>query len=197
MKIEINVERKQFVVLSVLLLIAAISFTASVVSVVGNMVIWHPLDEISADGGVTDITNGAGLIKVSVIEQSSGSGLDADTVDSFHASPTPTPSYLLVLDAGGKIPLSALPSVSIPAGMIAMFNTSCPSGWTRFSALDGRVTKGAVAYGGIGGSDTHTHSYGTRRATCSGGTCHYTSATSVGVGDSWPPYLEVIWCQKD
>ena len=54
MKIEINVERKQFVVLSVLLLIAAISFTASVVvSVVGNMVVWHPLNEISVDESET------------------------------------------------------------------------------------------------------------------------------------------------
>lgn len=197
MKIEINIERKYFVLLSVLLLVAVISFTASVISVAGSMAVWHSLDEISADGGVTNITNCAGLIKSSVIEQGSGSGLNADTVDGFHASSIPTSNYLIALDAGGKIPLSALPSVSIPVGMIAMFNTSCPSGWTRFSALDGRVTKGALAYGGTGGSDTHTHPYGTKYATCSGGTCHYYSATSVGISSSWPPYLEVIWCQKD
>jgi len=45
----------------------------------------------------------------------------------------------------------------IPSGMISMFTTSAPSGWTRFTALDGRFPRGASSYGGTGGSDTHTH----------------------------------------
>lgn len=89
-------------------------------------------------------------------------------------------------------------SGSVPSGMIGMFNTTCPIGWTRFAALDGRVPKGSVNYGAVGGSDTHTTPYSTRRATCSGGTCWYTSLqNSIGSASSWPPYLEVIWCQKN
>jgi hypothetical protein len=37
---------------------------------------------------------------------------NADTVDSIHASATPTPNYLLPLDATGKFPASVLPSSS-------------------------------------------------------------------------------------
>jgi hypothetical protein len=46
---------------------------------------------------------------------------------------------------------------SIPAGLIAIFDTSCPSGWTRFSALDNRFIRGAASYGATGGSNTHSH----------------------------------------
>lgn len=37
---------------------------------------------------------------------------NADSVDGFHVSLTPTPGYLLPLDANGKFPSSAIPSVS-------------------------------------------------------------------------------------
>jgi hypothetical protein len=47
----------------------------------------------------------------------------------------------------------------VPSGMIAMFDAACPSGWTRFSALDSKFPRGASTYGGTGGSDTHTHTY--------------------------------------
>jgi hypothetical protein len=42
-------------------------------------------------------------------------------------------------------------------GMIVMRDGSCPSGWTRVSAFDGKFVRGASSYGGSGGSDTHTH----------------------------------------
>lgn len=51
--------------------------------------------------------------------------------------------------------------VEIFSGMIAMFDSACPTGWTRFTALDGRIMRGAATYGTTGGSDTHTHGIAT------------------------------------
>jgi hypothetical protein len=42
-------------------------------------------------------------------------------------------------------------------GLVSMFNTTTPSGWTRFSALDGVFPKANTTYGTTGGSATHTH----------------------------------------
>jgi len=66
----------------------------------------------------------------------SGSGLDADKLDG--------------LSSGEFVRADDRP--------IALFDTACPSGWTRFTALDGRVARGASSYGGTGGASTHTHS---------------------------------------
>src|SRR5262245_55992101 len=52
----------------------------------------------------------------------------------------------------------------IPSGLIAMFDASCPSGWTRFSALDQNVAVGSTTYGVTGGAATHTHSISTQTA---------------------------------
>ena len=46
---------------------------------------------------------------------------------------------------------------AVPSGMIAIFDTSCPSGWTRVSAFDNRTLVGAVSYGTTGGAATHDH----------------------------------------
>jgi len=45
----------------------------------------------------------------------------------------------------------------IPAGLVAIFESSCPAGWTRVAAFDGRVLRGAAAAGATGGADTHLH----------------------------------------
>lgn len=55
----------------------------------------------------------------------------------------------------------AAPAGTLPAGLIALFDVACPSGWTRFIALDGRFPRGASTYGGTGGADTHSHGPGT------------------------------------
>lgn len=47
--------------------------------------------------------------------------------------------------------------MEIPSGAIAIFRSSCPSGWTRVSAWDNRFIRGASSYGGTGGASTHTH----------------------------------------
>ena len=58
---------------------------------------------------------------------------------------------------------------SVPSGLIAMFDTDCPSGWTRVTALDGKFLVASSTYNAsAGGSDSitlaeanlpsHTHS---------------------------------------
>lgn len=86
-------------------------------------------------------------------------------------------------------------SGAAPSGMIAMF-TTCPSGWTRFAALDGRVPRGSATYGGTGGADTHRH---TITASGSGGPggAILGAPAQTELNSSWPPYLDVIWCQKN
>src|SRR5882724_907962 len=41
-------------------------------------------------------------------------------------------------------------SVANESGMIAMFAGNCPSGWTRFTALDNAFPMGGVTYGATG-----------------------------------------------
>jgi len=67
--------------------------------------------------------------------------------------------------AGRVIPGSITPAslspatkdITVPVGMIAMFATACPPGWTRFSALDDKFPMGANTYGTTGGAAQHTH----------------------------------------
>ncbi len=124
----------------------------------------------------------------------------------------------LIIDKGnlclGSDCRSSWPGGGIPSGMIAMFDTSCPSGWTRFAALDNRFPIGASSYGETGGSTSHSHSYGgttasvghTHRVT--GGTfmsgyafddtSHaHTYSGNVSPSSNIPPYLNVVWCKKN
>jgi hypothetical protein len=57
------------------------------------------------------------------------------------------------------------PDLEIDSGLIALFDDSTPTGWTRFSALDSYFPRGYSSYGVTGGSSTHTH-------TTSGGSYH-------------------------
>lgn len=75
-----------------------------------------------------------------------------------------------IIGTDGRIPaisstyfadLSAIAGVAIPAGLIAIFDTACPAGWTRVAALDNRFPLGAAAYGGAGGATAHSHTAGT------------------------------------
>lgn len=45
----------------------------------------------------------------------------------------------------------------LPAGVIAIFDTVPPFGWTRYSAQDSYFVRGAAISGGSGGSNTHSH----------------------------------------
>ena len=72
---------------------------------------------------------------------SAGGGIVAGTIESISGGfKFPDATVQTTAAAGG-----------VPSGMIAMFDTSCPSGWTRFSSLDDRFPQGANTYGGTGG----------------------------------------------
>jgi len=45
----------------------------------------------------------------------------------------------------------------IPSGLIAMFATGCPTGWTRVAGLDNRFPLGSSSFGTTGGNVTHLH----------------------------------------
>jgi hypothetical protein len=108
----------------------------------------------------------------------------------------------------------------IPSGMIAMFHTNCPSGWTRFSALDNNFPMGSSAYGTTGGSSTHSHSLtitstvggggsaeiGTTRGATNNGLSAFgaSGANTVDLRSAdtdarsnLPPYLTMIFCEKN
>ena len=104
------------------------------------------------------------------------------------------------------------PDLEIDSGLIALFDDSVPSGWTRFSTLDGYFARGASSYGGGGGSATHTHttsggSYQTSTMTGttsrSGGTksagdhYHTMADGTTGSGSSLPPYLDMLFAEID
>lgn len=110
-----------------------------------------------------------------------------------------------------------------PSGAIMMFTGACPSGWSRFTALDGRFPRGANAYGTTGGTTNHAHIAWTGDAqpydrafyanNCSGNwdgrfmynLCwgaasdkyRHLHGVGVGVADNLPPYLDIIFCRKN
>lgn len=86
-------------------------------------------------------------------------------------------------------------SSGIPSGMIAMFDTSCPSGWTRFSSLDNRVPRGSATYGSTGGSETHTHA--TIQSNTYWGYHFNYHRGHQSTESNLDPYLTVIWCKKN
>lgn len=106
----------------------------------------------------------------------------------------------------------------VPSGMIGMFAQACPTGWTYFSAMEGIFPRGGAAYGAMGGSATHSHTLqvvqtlagggasviGTDRAgdgklLAFGGPGGFTvdvRSSDTNVQPTAPPYLTVVYCQK-
>ena len=99
----------------------------------------------------------------------------------------------------------------VPSGAIMMFTSNCPSGWTRFTALDDKFPRGSSTYGATGGSGTHAHGVSGSTTTfnsnvlveggkgargASGDHLHSISA-STDSQSNLPPYLNVIFCKKD
>jgi hypothetical protein len=137
---------------------------------------------------------------------------------------------------------SGVQGITVPSGLIAMFAGPCPSGWSRFAALDNAFPMGGPTYGSVGGSATHTHTIATDGAHnhgyfthamadnnneggsgpyCSrfnmgdyGGGCGgagtdaghrhgintdgaHNHGGATGSASSLPPYIEVVFCQKN
>lgn len=101
----------------------------------------------------------------------------------------------------------------IPASFIALFDTTVPSGWTRFSTLDNTFPRGATTYGGTGGATTHSHSTTGGYTTGSSGLglavslltnfnsigdhTHVSSNGTTDTGTNTPPYLDMIFGQAN
>jgi len=67
--------------------------------------------------------------------------------------------------------------VVVPPGAILMFDENCPSGWSRFTALDDRFPMGANVSGGTGGSVEHSHPISS-----DGSHSHQTAPLALGTG---------------
>ncbi len=96
---------------------------------------------------------------------------------------------------------------SIPAGAIALFDASVPSGWTRYSSLDGTYLRGGPD-ANTGGSATHTHTFTATSSVDSGalrdtannttvatGHSHTIASTALTASSNTPPYIDVIFGQ--
>lgn len=168
-------------------------------------------------GGVATHTHTVGLVSLGAPATTavSGSGTNRSAVGHTHA-----------LASGSTVAASNLPSyrnlrvitstgvpTTIPAGAIAIFDTTPPSGWTRYSTQDNYFVRGAATAGGTGGANTHTHSTSISLAAASGNqavsttnprtavaTNTHTHATSSGTTDgpdSRPPFITVILAKAD
>jgi hypothetical protein len=109
-------------------------------------------------------------------------------------------------------------AITVPSGLIAMFSGGCPSGWNRFTALDNAFPMGGPVYGYQGGSATHTHTYAGTTGTPSDTDSAVVFGSGQGSGSEWnnwgkadhthtysgttaaasnlPPYVTVLYCQK-
>ncbi|NOQ55406.1 MAG: hypothetical protein GQ477_01225 [Nanohaloarchaea archaeon] len=109
MDINLNIEKKHFIIISVflgliVLSLAADMITAAVVPVSGG--VWHPLSGISGDG-INSIDNGSGYIRADAIEGGSGNSIiqhaeDGDATNNarlyvYMNNPLPSAVKLTVL----------------------------------------------------------------------------------------------------
>ncbi|MBN2053183.1 hypothetical protein JW756_06795 [Candidatus Woesearchaeota archaeon] len=106
----------------------------------------------------------------------------------------------------------------IPSGMIAMFDTACPTGWTQLSAsFNGRFPRVAATYGGTGGSSTHTHTIDPPSTATNAQAGSWNKGSLAGgwdltgghnhsvdippfsseSADNIPPYIDVVFCKKN
>ncbi len=107
----------------------------------------------------------------------------------------------------------------VPTGMVSIFTTDCPSGWTRYSQLDGKFPRGAnfASYGLTGGSNEYriqiykvgtdygSHSPMVRQVKYEWKDESSSSAAAQG-SDGWytgpwavhnPPFFNVVYCRKN
>jgi hypothetical protein len=84
------------------------------------------------------------------------------TTPALQVTTSPTNGYVLTSDASGNATWQAAGAGTIPSGLIALFDTACPSGWTSLSGaggvLENRFAMGVASYTGTpAGASTHTH----------------------------------------
>jgi len=113
------------------------------------------------------------------------------------------------------------PSVSgylVPQRAIMMFDTSCPTGWSRFANMDNTFPMGGSTYGATGGAANHSHTLiegtpegaggantvgvgnpGGSMGSFSGGSSSivYPTKDTTTSASNLPPYLTIVFCQKN
>ena len=110
--------------------------------------------------------------------------INARYLDGYGTATSSVANKVLITDAQGNLPQ--------PTGSIMMFNTNCPTGWTRISALDGKFLVGGESYNvATGGADSitlttanmpaHTHTGTTASDGAHTHTASYVSS-NAGVG---------------
>jgi hypothetical protein len=99
---------------------------------------------------------------------------------------------------------------TLPAGVIGLFDTTLPSGWSAYTAQNGYYPRGENTASTIGGSNTHSHGLsitignatgdvqgtvnGQTQPSATAGHTHTASGSSSTVNHE-PPYIEVIFGQ--
>jgi hypothetical protein len=108
------------------------------------------------------ISDGTGKLAAGWLPAMSG---DASSVTGHVPTATPAPGALPLANASGKLDDWVTPSVvgaTVPTGLIAMFEdtnpANMPSGWSRYTAGDGRIIVGAGTT--FGQTFTATNNYG-------------------------------------
>jgi hypothetical protein len=117
-------------------------------------------------GGAATHTHTISILSIgppSTITSVSGSGTSRASTDHIHtvsSASAGTASNLSVYRNLRVIRYTSGVPETIPAGAIAMFDNTPPSGWTRYSDQDEFFLRGAAGtvVGTTGGSNTHTHS---------------------------------------
>jgi len=161
----------------------------------------HTVSLVSLGAPATTAAKGGGTnVSISTHTHTLASG-STDAVSNL-------PSYrnLRVITSTGM-------PTTIPMGAIAIFDTTAPSGWTRYSFQDDYFVRGEATAGGTGGSNDHTHNVTISLAAASGnlgvanrGTTalvaknnhtHGTNSGPSASGDNRPPYITVILAKTD
>ncbi|MBM2825615.1 MAG: hypothetical protein HW402_1279 [Dehalococcoidales bacterium] len=158
---------------------------------------------------VTLVSSGGPSANTSV----SGSGTNRASGNHTHtlsSASTPSASNLPSYRDLKFIRYSGVAAV-IPAGAIAIFDTTPPAGWTRYSAQDNFFVRGAATTNVTGGSNNHTHtvpnlaastsyqavSTTTPRTLVATSAHTHTVATPTDSVDNQSPFITVILAKAD
>lgn len=118
------------------------------------------------------------------------------SMTTFRMTTGATNGFVLTSDGSGNASWAALPagSTGVPAGMVAWFESSCPSGWTRRSGAgetyENKFIRGGATYSASGGgADTHSHTVDPTNTTSTAESAGHThtvdvaNTTSTSAGD--------------
>jgi hypothetical protein len=165
-------------------------------------------------GAATTAHTATGAVTASASSQTVGANNRATPVVAHTHSFTPVITATSTLPAYRQLAIiqsnTAGEPSSIPTGAIAMFDAAVPSGWTAYTAQNGRYIRGesTSTAGTTGGSNTHKHDVsgttgaavttvnaqnpGTTIAVAAAAHTHTLTATTTGSVSNEPPYIEVI-----